>query len=86
MYPPTLRVHLKDQQRAYLMMLMQCFCVCVCFFPDFFFIKAYIVGIHMNCMDKSMQFKWVPTKYAIMTKVHWLKSKTTELRLNGYVR
>ena len=25
------------------------------------FIKAYVVGIHLNCIDKSMQFKWVPT-------------------------
>ena len=26
-------------------------------FPDFFFIKAYVVGTHLNCIDKSMQFK-----------------------------
>ena len=43
-YPPTLRVHLKDQQRAYLMMLMRCFCACVCFFPDFFFYKSIYCG------------------------------------------
>ena len=23
------------------------------------FIKAYVVGTHLNCIDKSMQFKWV---------------------------
>ena len=52
--------------------MMLCFCVCVCvFFCDFFFffvcvcdfflyIKAYIVGIYLNCIDKSTQFKWVP--------------------------
>ena len=25
------------------------------------FIKAYVVGAHMNCLDLSIQFKWVPT-------------------------
>ena len=29
-----------------------------------FFIKAYVVGTYLNCIDKSMQFKWVPTAYA----------------------
>ena len=45
------------------------------FFFLIFFIKAYVVGTHLNCIDKSMQFKWVPTTYAFMkkeTKVHWL--------------
>ena len=27
----------------------------------YFFIKAYAVGTHLNCIDLSMQFKWVPT-------------------------
>ena len=27
-----------------------------------FFIKAYVAGSNLNCMDKSMQFKWVPQK------------------------
>ena len=30
----------------------------------YFFIKAYVVGIHLNCIDLLMQFKWVPTIYA----------------------
>ena len=30
----------------------------------YFFIKAYVVGTHLNCIDKSMQFIWVPTTYA----------------------
>ena len=34
------------------MMLMRCM-----FF--LLFIKAYVVGIHLNCIDLSMQFKWV---------------------------
>ena len=25
-----------------------------------FFIKACVVGTHLNCTDKSVQFKWVP--------------------------
>ena len=33
-----------------------------------FFIKAYVVGTHLNCIDKSMQFKWVPTIYAFIKK------------------
>ena len=35
----------------------------------YFFIKAYIVGTHLNCIDLSMQFKWVPTVYAFMKKI-----------------
>ena len=31
-----------------------------------FLIKAYIVGTHLNCIDKSMQFKWVPTTYTFI--------------------
>ena len=55
------------------MMLMGCFCVflCVCvwFFSDFF-VKGYVVGTHLNCInfDKSMQFKWVPTTYVFIKK------------------
>ena len=29
-----------------------------------FFVKAYVVGTRLNCIDKSMQFKWVPTTVA----------------------
>ena len=36
----------------------------ICFL--IFFIKAYIVGTHLNCIDKLMQFKWVPTTYAFI--------------------
>ena len=38
-----------------------------------FFIKANVVGTHLNCIDKSMQFKCVPTTYAFVqkqTKIH----------------
>ena len=41
------------------------FCV---FFLWIFFIKAYAVGTHLNCIDKSMQFEWVPTTYALIKK------------------
>ena len=49
----------------------------LCFLFLIFFIKAYVVGTHLNCIDKSMQFKWVPTTYAFTkikeeTKLHWL--------------
>ena len=33
-----------------------------------FFIKPYVVGTHLNCIDLSMQFKWVPTTYAFIKK------------------
>ena len=35
----------------------------------YFFIKAYVVGTHLNCIDLSMQFKWVPTTYAFVKKI-----------------
>ena len=56
-----LKIHYKkDQKRTYLMMIMQFFLT--------FFIKAYVVRAHLNCIDKSMQFKWVPTTYAFIKK------------------
>ena len=50
----------KYQQRPYLAMFMR-------FFLSFF-IKTYVVGTHLNCIDKSMQFKWVPATYAFIKK------------------
>ena len=35
------------------------------FFP-IFVIKAYVVVTHLNCIDKSMQFKWAPITYAFI--------------------
>ena len=80
MYLPILRVHLKtDKRMTYQIMLARDLRVCVCvllllffvffvFFLLFFFLisfmKAYAVDTHLNCIDKSMQFKWVPTAYA----------------------
>ena len=41
----------------------------LCFFLLLiFFIKAYVVGTNLNCIDKSMQFKWVPTTYVFIKK------------------
>ena len=34
----------------------------------YFFIKAYVMGTHLNCIDLSMQFKWAPTTYAFTKK------------------
>ena len=39
------------------------------YFFLYFFTKAYVVGTHLNCIDKWMQFKWVPTTYAFVKKV-----------------
>ena len=45
-----LRIHYKKyQKRTYLMMIMRFFLI--------FFIKAYVVGTHLNCINKLMQFK-----------------------------
>ena len=27
------------------------------------------MGTHLNCIDKSMQFKWIPTAYAFIKKL-----------------
>ena len=35
----------------------------------YFFINAYVVGTHLNCIDLSMQFKWVSTTYAFIKKI-----------------
>ena len=43
----------KKLQKTYQIMLMRCFCM---FFFNFLY-KAYVVGTHLNCIDKSMQFK-----------------------------
>ena len=41
----------------------------------YFFIKAYVVGTHLNCIDLSMQFKWVPTIYAFIKNKSEKKSQ-----------
>ena len=38
-------------------------------FSRYLFIKANVVGTHMNCIDLSMQFKWVPTTCAFIKKI-----------------
>ena len=62
-----LRVHLKIDQKnlpndAYAMFVVFIFVFLI------FFIKAYFVGTHLNCIDKSTQFKWVSTIYAFIKK------------------
>ena len=34
----------------------------------YFFIKEYVVGTHLKCIDLSMQFKWVHKAYAFKKK------------------
>ena len=36
----------------------------------FFYIKAYVVGTHLNCIDKLMQFKWVSTTFLYKSICH----------------
>ena len=49
MYLPAKDNYKKDQKRTYLMIIIRFFLT--------FFIKAYVVGTHLNCINKSMQFK-----------------------------
>ena len=44
----------------------------LCFLFLIFFIKAYVPGTNLNCIDKSVQYKWVPTTYAFIK--NWTKS------------
>ena len=41
---------------------------CQCIFV-YFFIKACVVGTHLNCIYLSIQFKCVPTTYAFIKKI-----------------
>ena len=34
----------------------------------YLFLKAYVVGTHLNCIHLSMQFNWVPITYAFRKK------------------
>ena len=69
MYLPILKLHFKKKKKnakdlsnnADAMFLYV-------FFFLIFFIKAYVVGTHLNCIHKSMRFKWVPTTYAFIKK------------------
>ena len=36
---------------------------------DYFIIKVYVEGTHLNCIDLSMQFKWVPTTNVFKKKI-----------------
>ena len=58
MYLPILTLHFKKIKEQ----------LFVLFIFVIFFIKAYVVGTHLNFIDLSMQFKWVPTTYAFIKK------------------
>ena len=34
----------------------------------YFFVNIHVVGTHLNCLDKSRQFKRIPTTYAFIKK------------------
>ena len=44
-----------------------------------FFIKAYVAGTHLNCINKLIQFKWVPTIYAFINQ--WTKYTGYDLKM-----
>ena len=46
---------------TYLMVFMRCFCIF--FSSSDFLYDPNVVGTHLNYIDKSMQFKRVPTKF-----------------------
>ena len=39
------------------------FQIIACVLFVYTFLKAYVVGTHLNCINLLMQFKWVPTTY-----------------------
>ena len=43
----------------------------------YFFIKAYVVGTHLICIDLLMLIKWVPTTYAFIMKIRKTTKKKT---------
>ena len=47
--------------------------LCCCFFFLIVFLKVYVVGTHLNCINKWMQFKWVPKRFVFIKK----KTKST---------
>ena len=71
----------KDQRRAYIMTLMQC--LYVFFYFLYKNIYIYVVGTHLNCINKLMLFKWVPETYTYYKEVDkkytGYNLKTTEL-------
>ena len=54
------------------------YAIFLCCFFFVIFIKAYVVGTQLNCIDKLMQFKWVLTTFAFK-KYTGCNLKTTEL-------
>ena len=86
MYPPILRVLLEEKINkgldAYATFLC---CFFLVLFFLIFFLKAYVAATHLNCINKLIQFEWIPTTIYIClyrevdkryTGCNW---KTTEL-------
>ena len=71
MYLPILRVHFTKRSAnglsndTYWMLL---FLFSSVFFFFFFFMNAYVVGTHLNRIEESMLFKWVPKTYPFTKK------------------
>ena len=47
----------------------------------YFFIKAYVVGTHLNCIHLWMQFKWVPTTYIVCFNKETQKKKKNRINI-----
>ena len=74
MYHPILRVHLKKISKG---LSIGCFCVCA-FLT--FFIKAYAVGTHLNCIYDAIQMDAHNIcLYKVDKKYTCCNLKTTEL-------
>ena len=63
MYPPTI-----SETRSANDLFDGAYAMFCGFFFLIFFVKAYVVGTYLKCIDKLMQFKWVPTTYAFLEK------------------
>ena len=68
-FPVGQRIQRILKQRSLKDLSNDAYAMLLCFlFFLIFFIKAYVEGTHWNCIEKLMQFKWVPTTYAFMKK------------------
>ena len=78
MFQPTLRVHIKRKEISEGLINDAYAIFFVIFLFVIFFIEAYVVGTDLNCIDKSMQFKWAPTTFGFKQSTG-CNLKTTEL-------
>ena len=81
MYPLILWVHLKKRSTKDLCNVF----VCVFFFLRSVFIKAYVMGTHLNCMDK-LHVNTIPMGIHIICLYKEIDKKYTGFKLKAMER